>query len=99
MSQIDIRHPHQLTPAAARQLVETLADGLARKFQAVSHWDGDRLHFQRSGIDGHIEVGADFIRVSARLGLLLAAMRPLIEREVEAELKRRLQIEPPDHAP
>lgn len=90
MPAIDIHRQHRLGHAAARDLVEQIARGLAERYQAQSHWHGDVLHFQRAGVDGRIEIGADSIRVAARLGLLLAPLAGLIEREIAAELERRL---------
>jgi len=90
MSTIDIRHPHDLTPAQARQAVEDFATRLGRRFGLDYRWEGDVLHFKRSGVDGHIALLPGQLHVSARLGLLFAAMKGTIEQEMRRALAERL---------
>ena len=54
MSTIDIRHPHTLPPPQARQAVEDFAVKLGQRFGLDYRWEGDVLHFKRSGVDGRI---------------------------------------------
>ncbi|HEX4481820.1 MAG TPA: polyhydroxyalkanoic acid system family protein [Rudaea sp.] len=90
MASIDIRRPHGKTHAQARALVDKTADALGKKFGVASEWDGDTLNFHRSGVNGRIEVTASELIVHAELGFLLGAMKPMIEREIEAQLDKRL---------
>lgn len=89
MASIDIRHPHALPPARARQAVQDVADKLVNRFGAAYHWDGDILHFSRSGIDGHIALQPGEVHVSAQLGFLLGAMKGSIESEILRVLDER----------
>ena len=89
MSDIDIRHQHSLPPAKARKAVEDIAKKLAAKFDMDYGWDGDTLNFNRSGVDGHIHVGGKQIRVTARLGFLLSALKGTVEQEIRRVLAER----------
>jgi len=89
MSKIDIRHPHSLPMTKARKAVQEVADKLDTKFGMQSRWEGDTLHFQRSGIDGHIALEKDQLHLTAQLGFLLSAMKGSIEQEIKRVLGER----------
>jgi putative polyhydroxyalkanoate system protein len=86
MSSIDIRRAHSRPMAEARQAVQRVADHIAEKFAVRCHWQGNTLHFERSGVDGHIEVSAKQVHVTARLGFLLMAIQGNVEREINRYL-------------
>ncbi len=87
MSGIDIQHTHSLPPAKARKAVEEVAVKLGEKFGLDYRWEGDTLHFVRSGIDGRIALAPKRLQVTARLGFLLSAL----QAPIEAEIRRVLQ--------
>ena len=89
MSRIDIRHPHSLPKAKARKAIEDVAKKLAEKFDMDYGWDGDDLHFTRSGVDGRIHLTAKQIRVTAKLGFLLSALKGTVEQEIRKVLAER----------
>lgn len=89
MSGIDIRHTHSLKPKEARKAVEELARKLAERFDMDYGWEGDRLHFTRSGVDGTITLGPKDLHISAKLGFLLSAFRGPIEHEIRRVLDER----------
>jgi putative polyhydroxyalkanoate system protein len=89
MSEIDIRHAHSLPAARARKAVEEVARKLSERFGMDYEWDGDALHFSRSGVDGRIALEPNQLHVRARLGFLLAAMKGPIEREIRRVLAER----------
>lgn len=86
MSHIDIRHAHSLSHAQARKAVEDVARKLGERFGMAHRWEGDVLHFSRSGVDGHIAVEPKALHVTAKLGFLLAAMKGPIEQEIRRVL-------------
>ncbi len=86
MSRIDIRHAHSLPKAKARKVVDEVAKKLAERFQMESVWDGDVLNFSRSGVDGHIELGAKEVNVHAKLGFLAAMFKDSIQQEIRRVL-------------
>lgn len=89
MSSIDIRHRHSLTLPKARKAVEDMAKKLASKFDMEYGWDGDELHFNRSGVDGRIHLDDKQIRVTAQLGFLLSALKGTVEQEIRRVLAER----------
>ena len=89
MSRIDIHHPHSLTAAKARTAVQEVADKLDARFGMQSRWEGDTLHFTRSGVDGHIALAPNELHVTAQLGFLVSAMKGSIEQEIRRVLSER----------
>lgn len=89
MSTIEINHPHSLSPAQARKAVEDFAIKLGKKFGLDYRWEGDVLHFKRSGVDGQITMQPGQLQVRAKLGLLFAAMKGPIEQEMRRVLGER----------
>ncbi|MBS0557263.1 MAG: polyhydroxyalkanoic acid system family protein [Proteobacteria bacterium] len=86
MSTIDIRRKHGKSLKAARTAVDKTAGAIGKKFAIASEWDGDTLHFSRSGVNGRIHVGKTELRVHAELGFLLGMMKPAIEEEIHRQL-------------
>lgn len=89
MSEIDIRHAHSLPAGRARKAVEEVASKLSERFGMDYDWDGDTLHFSRSGVDGRIALEPNQLHVRAKLGFLLAAMKGPIEQEIRRVLAER----------
>ena len=89
MSGIDIRHEHTLNRNDARKAVEEMAQKLAERFEVEYGWEGDILHFTRSGVDGAIALGPKDLHVTAKLGFLLSAFRGSIEHEIRRVLEER----------
>ncbi|MCD7097143.1 polyhydroxyalkanoic acid system family protein [Stenotrophomonas sp. MMGLT7] len=90
MSSIDIVHPHDKTPAQARKAMQQAADTLKERFGIESHWEGDNLRFERTGVDGAIELLPKQVRVTAELGFLLSAMKGTVESEIRRVLADKL---------
>lgn len=70
----------------AKALAERLARDFETRFGLAWQWDGDDVRFQRRGIAGQMHVGPTNIVLEVRLGMLLAPLKPAIERRVNAEL-------------
>lgn len=90
MSDIDIRHAHHLPPDRARDAVERAVVTLGQRHGLDYRWEGDTLHFVRPGVDGRIVLTPGEVQVTARLGMLLSAMRGTIESELRRLLAERL---------
>ena len=86
---IDIRHRHSLPHAQARKAVEDVAVKLGERFGMDYRWEGDVLHFKRSGVDGRIALTPKQLHVTAKLGFLLSAMKGPIEQEIRRVLAER----------
>ncbi|MGQ5523098.1 polyhydroxyalkanoic acid system family protein [Chitinimonas sp. PSY-7] len=79
---ISIRYPHSKPQEEARKLAEKVADEMSREFSMTYRWEGDVLHFERSGVTGQLSVVPGEVLVEAKLGFLLTALKPRIESEV-----------------
>jgi putative polyhydroxyalkanoate system protein len=90
MSDIDIRRKHSLSPAEARAAAEKVAKQLKREFALQYRWEGASLHFERVGVDGRLTVNASEVHLRAKLGLLLAFLKPQIEGKVHEHLDEAL---------
>ena len=88
VSQILLRREHDLTPAAARERVERIAEVLAKRFEAECEWHGDVLSIKHPTVSGTVTLGKNDIVVAARLGLKLSMFRGRIGEELERVLDR-----------
>jgi putative polyhydroxyalkanoate system protein len=86
MSKIDIRRKHSKSHKAAKTAVDKTAAAIGKKFGIHSEWDGDTLNFHRAGASGKIHVTKTEVRVTAELGFLMSALKPMIESEIERQL-------------
>jgi putative polyhydroxyalkanoate system protein len=86
MSKIDIRRKHSKSHKAAKVAVDKTAAAIGKKFGIHSEWDGDTLNFHRPGGSGKIHVTKTEVRVTAELGFLMSALKPMIESEIERQL-------------
>ncbi|MBA8680700.1 polyhydroxyalkanoic acid system family protein [Stenotrophomonas tumulicola] len=90
MSSIDVQHAHALAAPEARKAIEEVAAKLSERFGLQSNWRGDVLDFSGSGVDGAIELQPGAVRVTAKLGFLLSAMKGMVESEIQRVLKEKL---------
>ncbi len=86
MAVIDIRRAHQISIKAAKAAVEKVAQVIAREYGVAHNWNGDELHFERSGVKGRIAVAKNDVHVRVELGFMMSALKPVIEREIERRL-------------
>lgn len=90
MSDIDIRQDHALSDEQAHAAINEVASKLDARFGLHSHWNGERLEFSGSGVDGVIELLPGQVRVTATLGFLLSAMKGMAETEIRRVLAEKL---------
>jgi putative polyhydroxyalkanoate system protein len=88
MPHLSIERPHHLSQRQAKDVAERLARDFEGRFGLAWHWDADTIHFRRPGVSGTMHVGPATIALELSLGMLLGAMRPAIERRINAELDR-----------
>lgn len=86
MPSIDITKAHSQPLAQARASVQRVADHIASKFDVACRWEGDTMHFTRSGVDGQIKLAPKHIHVTANLGFLLSALKSPVEKEIHRYL-------------
>ena len=90
MSDIVFIRSHELPMAKAKSFVQKAADALAAEYQLESEWHGNTLRFQRSGVNGKIQVTDSNIHLDVSLGLLLKPFRAKFVGEIERNLDKFL---------
>ncbi|MGK2913876.1 MAG: polyhydroxyalkanoic acid system family protein [Porticoccaceae bacterium] len=90
MADIEIRHAHELTDAELREKMNALMGKLQARFGGECHWQGNCAHYDRSGIDARITCGEREVRVTVKLGLMMLALRGVIESEIRGSLDKYL---------
>lgn len=87
MATIRIDRPHHLSQADAKALVGRVARDFEQRFDLRWRWEGDDdIRFTRPGVSGFMRVGPTHLVLELRLGLLLAPLKPAIERQINAHL-------------
>ena len=94
MSEIKFKRSHHLALKDARKVAQQAADKLGEEYDLQSEWEGDTLHFHRSGVDGHMHVTASHIDLNVKLGFLLSAFRSSFEHHIENNLDKLLAKAP-----
>ncbi len=94
MSDIHYVRKHALPLAQAKKVAQQTADELAAEYDLVSEWEGNTLHFRRSGVEGSMQVTAQQITLDVKLGFLLRAFKGAFERHIERHLDERLAAAP-----
>jgi putative polyhydroxyalkanoate system protein len=98
MSEIKYKREHHLSIKDAKKIAQRAADDLGKEYDLVSEWEGDTLHFQRSGVDGHMHVTAHYIDLNVKLGFLLRPFKSAFERHIERNLDALLASSPKEKA-
>lgn len=86
MATIRVVKKHHLSHAKARTVAEKMAKDLNQRFDLRCSWDGDDCRFERSGLTGSMRVGKSDISLDVKLGFLLSAVAPSIERAIHEQL-------------
>ena len=90
MANIRVLRKHQLDLVDIRAKAEGLADQLAARFGGQHHWRENDLHYKRSGVDACIACSVEDIVVDIKLGMMMSAVRGIIEAEVKNSLDEHL---------
>jgi putative polyhydroxyalkanoate system protein len=88
MSDIFIVQPHQFQQQDIPPLLEKLALRLEQKIEAQCQVEDKQLSFSRSGAKGKVLVDDDQLVIEVKLGLMLKAMKPMIEQQIRDELAK-----------
>lgn len=98
MSEIKYKREHHLSIEEAKKIAQRAADDLGKEYDLQSQWEGDTLHFRRSGVDGHMHVTAHYIDLNVKLGFLLRPFRSAFEHHIERNLDALLAASPKQKA-
>lgn len=88
MADISIVQEHKLTPNKAREAAQKVADKIAGEYDLACQWQGDVLHFERSGVQGSLTLETQQVQMEIKLGFLMSAFAPAIESKVADSLKK-----------
>jgi putative polyhydroxyalkanoate system protein len=83
MADIEVQRDHALGLKKAKAAAQKVADEMAENFDMESEWEGNTLHFSRSGVSGELTVTKNSVQMNAKLGFLLTAFKPKIEAQIE----------------
>ena len=86
MATISVVKKHHLTQPKAKAVAEKMAKDLHKRFDLACTWDGNDCRFERPGLTGSMHVGAEKIELDVKLGFLLSAVAPSIERAIHEQL-------------
>ena len=91
MSTIRLSHPHELDVLSRKRALEQLFDHLTDKVGAdvsVTEWT---LQFSGKGFAGTVSMAPHHVEGEITLGLMMRPLKGVIEREIEAGLRRYLE--------
>ncbi len=83
MSKLVFERAHSMGLDEARSVASRLADEMSEKYDFSNQWEGDVLHFKRTGVRGTLVITDASVRLDARLGILLAAFAPRIQAKLD----------------
>ena len=87
---IHLRKTHNLPREQVREIVEQIAQDLAHDLHLNYSWDGDKLHFHRTGIHGHIAIEDGALEVFMKKSFLLPVSEKWLQEQVESYFQRYL---------
>ncbi len=88
MAEINIVQEHKLTPKKAHEAAQKVADEMAEEFDMECKWDGDVLHFERSGVHGSLTLAKKEAQMHIKLGFMMSAFSGKIESKVAEHMKK-----------
>ena len=86
MSHLFVKRQHDLDYEHAHELMDEVADEMARKLNISYRKQGDTLTFRRPGANGSICLTESEIVIEATLGIMLRTMQPVLENAIERKL-------------
>jgi putative polyhydroxyalkanoate system protein len=87
MADINIVQAHTLTVQQAHEAAQKVADKLAADYDLACAWQGDVLHFSRSGVKGTLTLAPHLATMDIKLGLLMRPFSSTIEAKVGEKMK------------
>lgn len=89
MSKVNVRQPHTVSRAEAKQRLEGFAE-LLKRYRVSLDWKGDKAAIKGVGVSGDIDIRDDAIQVSLQLGMLARAAG-IDAARLEGSIGRRLR--------
>lgn len=86
MAEIHIQRAHAMPLKKARDAADDFAKRLDEKFELHHTWDGDTLHFERTGVSGTLALTKAAVTIDLKLGFLLSAFAGKFEGHINDNL-------------
>jgi putative polyhydroxyalkanoate system protein len=95
MSEVKLHHAHTLGLEKARELAKQWTNDAAKQLGlSCQHTEGaeqDTITFERMGIHGIMTVTGASFDLNVKLGMMMAAFKPMIEAEINKNLSRIIE--------
>jgi putative polyhydroxyalkanoate system protein len=95
MSDVNCQQSHTLGLDKARELAKQWVEGAAGKMGLTCDYlegaDQDTVTFERMGVKGTMKVSGTEFDLQVKLGMMMAAFKPMIEAEVTKSLERIIE--------
>ena len=88
MAEIHIQRAHAMPVKKARDAANSFAERLDDKFELEHEWNGDTLHFSRSGVSGTLALTKNAVTIDVKLGFLLSAFAGKMEGHINDNLNQ-----------
>lgn len=84
MANIHITHDYTMPADELKTKLDTLASEMSSRYQLQCSWSGeDCMKFKRNGASGEIKINDGHLALSMKLGLMLGAFKPMIEKDIQ----------------
>lgn len=88
MAELNIVQDHHLSHKKAREAAQKVAQQMAEEFDIDCEWEGDVLHFERSGVAGSLTLHKHQAQMRIKLGFLFSAFSSKIESKVAENMAK-----------
>ncbi len=85
---IVLQRGHALARDDALAAARRIGDELSAAHGCRCRWEGEVLHFTRTGVSGTLEIGDSDVALQVRLGFLLAGFSARIEKTLDENFER-----------
>lgn len=90
MADIQIERPHRLSATDLKARLTDMEDKLRERYGVSLVWRGDTADVKGPGVSGTITIGAAFVAVALKLGMLVKPFAGKIRETMERQLEKAL---------
>lgn len=91
MSHIQIQRSHNMDTVHLRSMTEELGQKLKARFGGDYRLEGDLVHYKYHSVDAKVSFDESIVNVDVKLGLLMIALKGMIESEVNRYLDEHIE--------
>lgn len=90
MADIQIERSHALSASDLKARLTDMEDKLRERYGVTLQWRGDTADVKGTGVSGTVTIGATFVAVALKLGMLVRPFSSKIRETMERQLDRAL---------